>query len=66
MFLREKGLFGKTVEFLLDIPYSEVDRITHKGDWTFEFVDKSEKNYNFRTNIIKVSTIEDLLKERIE
>ena len=66
MFLREKGLFSKTVEFLLDIPYSEIGKISHKGDRIFEFVDKSGKSHTFQTDVIKVSTIEDLLKERIE
>ena len=66
MFVTEKGLFRKTVDFLLDLPFSEVSKINHKGDRVFEFVDKSGKHHDFETNLIGVSTIEDFLKERIE
>jgi len=66
MFAHEKGLFKKAVKFDLDLPYNEVGKVTHLDDRVFDITEKSGEHHTFQTDIIKVSSIEELLREHLD
>ncbi len=65
MFVREKGLLRKTVMFDLDLPYEEIDKIGPMGDRVFNITEKSGKRHVFRTDVLRVKKIENLLIEQM-
>jgi len=66
MFAYEKGLFKKSVKFDLDLPYNQVGKINHLGDRVFDITEKSGHHHTFQTDIMRVSRIEEALREHLE
>lgn len=66
LFLHEKGLFRKTVEQVMDMPYSKLGKVNSLTDRSLDLTDDTGKHYTFKTDIIKVAAIEKLIKEHLE
>jgi len=66
MFVHEKGLFKKAVKFDLDLPYNQVGKVAHLGDRVFDITEKSGGHHTFQTDVLRVSRIEELLREHLE
>ena len=66
IFIKENGLFKKTVKINLDLPYNQVGKVSHLSDRVFDITEKSGKHHTYQTDVIRVSLIEELLREHLE
>lgn len=66
LFIREKGLFRKSYNLVLDLPYEKIKSLRTEGKYNLIIEDAEDLKHTFKSTNIMVSIVENALRKIME
>ena len=63
LFISEKGIFRKSYNLVLDLPYEKIKSLRTEGRYTLIIEDVEDLKHTFKSSGLSISIIENALKE---
>ena len=63
IFITEKGIFRKSYNLVLDLPYEKIKSLRTEGKYSLIIEDVEDLKHTFTSQDLQISTVEEALKE---